>query len=117
MSTTPKSSDLQNTVFHILIVDGKRCSEYRVICTPGRQRCEFRAENELAEAQWISVDIGDKRNLLGLSNDFVVSMMLRLIATGRAQVIPNRTQVKKPFLDVDLGMIDLAPELSDSAEA
>lgn len=107
----PTSADLKTTVFRILMLDGKRRGEYRLICIAGRTRVEYPIKNEIDETAWVSTDESNRRDggELVSSHDNVVSIMNRLIALRASLGEPLRFVVNTTTrCEIDLGTIDLA---------
>lgn len=109
----PTIDDLRPAVFHIvLLTDGNRRGEYRMICGVGETRVEYRAKNSLDEDLWVSpgsVGTGATTpNPLGFSSDEVASLMGRVIAMRIALPDPPRTITNGAVRHIDLGQLDLS---------
>lgn len=107
-STDLTTSDLKTTVFRIIMLDGNRRDEFRLVCSPGKFRVERFSKNDLDEVAWISA----------LDNYFVVSLIGRLIALRAASGVALRLSANSESItEIDLGTINLSPDLVPNEDA
>lgn len=113
MSIPTHPSAFKTTVFRILMLDGKRSGEFRLVCGVGGCRVERCYKTDLNELTWIGSDMvgmNEQDPAMLLGEGFVISMMNRLIALraarGEALVLSTSNE---SITEIDLGTIDLAP--------